>query len=232
MRENSNTDAMKKAIRVVVVDDHTIMREGLKKILNEDEQARFEVVATLGHGQAFLDFMKSNTCDVVLMDIQMPHKTGDSTLAICHTLHPQVSMVILSMITNEFMIERAMKNGALGYLAKEADSDEIKRALVTAHDKKIFLNQLVTQERINEYTVGKRSTKLLSNQELIIIRYLAQGWSHDEIGKQLNIAPSTVKKHKEHIMKKTNCTRSTQLFHYAMEMGIIGNGGGERELGE
>lgn len=215
---------MKLPIRVVLIDDHTIMLEGLKNILSADAQSRFEVVGSFSNGQAFLDYLKTGTCDVALMDIQMPKKSGDSTLEICTKLYPQVSIVVLSMITNEFMIERAIKYGALGYLAKEADSDEIKEALVMASDKKVFYNQLVTAEKMNLLTPGKRSTKLLSNQETIILRYLAMGWSHDEIGTQLNISPSTVKKHKEHIMKKTNCSRSTQLLSYALEMGIVGSG--------
>lgn len=224
MRPHFNSIAMKLPIRVVLIDDHTIMREGLKKILSTDSQSRFEVVDEFSNGQAFLDYLKTNQCDVALLDIQMPKKSGDSTLEICTKLYPQVSIVILSMITNEFMIERAMKNGALGYLPKEADSEEIKEALVVAHDKKVFYNQLVTPEKMNLYAPGKRSNKLLSNQETIILRYLAMGWSHEEIGSQLHISPSTVKKHKEHIMKKTNCARSTQLLSYALEMGIVGSG--------
>ncbi len=215
---------MKQPIRVALIDDHTIMREGLKKILSTDAKSRFEVVGTFSDGQAFLDYLKTDTCDVALMDIQMPKKSGDSTLEISTKLHPHVSVVVLSMITNEFMIERTIKNGALGYLPKEADTEEIKEALVVANDKKMFYNQLVTPEKMNAFIQGKRSTKLLSNQETIILRFLALGWSHDDIGVQLHISPSTVKKHKEHIMKKTNCSRSTQLLSYALEMGIVGSG--------
>ncbi len=224
MCTNFNTDVMKQPIRVVLVDDHTIMREGLRKILTEDESKCFEVVGEFSNSQGFLEYLKYNACDVVLMDIQMPGRTGDSTLEICTKMFPHVSVVILSMITNEFMIERAIKNGAWGYLAKEANSQEIKASLIAANEKRVFYNHLVTPRKIHQFALGKKSSKLLSNQETIIIRYLAQGWSHDDIGKQLNISPSTVKKHKEHIMKKTNCTRSNQLFHYALEMGIIGGG--------
>ncbi len=215
---------MKLPIRVVLIDDHTIMREGLKNILNTDAESRFEVVETFSNGLAFLDYLKTNSCDVALMDIQMPVKSGDSTLEICTKLYPNVSVVVLSMITSEFMMERAINYGALGYLAKEADSEEIKEALIVASDKKIFYNQLVTAAKMHILIHGKRSTKVLSNQETIILRYLAMGWNHDEIGVELNISPSTVKKHKEHIMKKTNCSRSTQLLRYALEMGIVGNG--------
>ncbi len=213
---------MTRAIRVVLIDDHTIMREGLKKILNQDRQSRFEVVGEFADGQAFLEFLKHHICDVALLDIQMPKKAGDSILEICTKLYPHVSIVILSMNTNEYMIERTIKSGALGYLAKEADSNEIKNALVTANDKNIFYNEQVTTEKINQFNLGKRSVKLLSNQETIIVRYLVQGLGNDEIAEQLNIAVSTVKKHKEHIMQKTKCKRASQLYQYALEMRIIG----------
>jgi len=100
MHETSTSFKMIVPIKVALVDDHTITREGIKRILNQDRAERFHVVGDFPDGQSFLDFLKEETCDVVLMDINMPGKSGDSTIEVIKQKYPKVSAVVLSMITN------------------------------------------------------------------------------------------------------------------------------------
>ena len=99
-------------IKVALVDDHTITREGIKELLNQDFSNRFHVVGDFSNGKEFLNFLKDDSCDVVLMDIHMPVKTGDSTIEVLAKFHPEVSVVVLSMITMDYMIDKVMAAGA------------------------------------------------------------------------------------------------------------------------
>lgn len=132
-------------IKVAIVDDHTITREGIKELLNQDFSNRFLVVGDFSNGKEFLNFLKDDVCDVVLMDIHMPVKTGDSTIEVLSKVHPEVSVVVLSMITMEYMIDKVMAAGAKAYLPKEADINEIKNALVAVSEKKMYYNHLVSE---------------------------------------------------------------------------------------
>ena len=118
-------------IKVAIIDDHTITREGIKKLLTQDFTNRFHVVGDFANGKEFLNFLKKDTCDVALMDIHMPVKSGDSTIDVLSNSHPDVSVVVLSMLTMDYMIEKVIAAGAKGYLPKEANISEIKNALVT-----------------------------------------------------------------------------------------------------
>ena len=107
-------------IKVAIVDDHTIVREGLRNMLNEDRQERFEVIGVFGNGSDFLNYLKKYPCDVAIMDIQMPVKGGESTLEVLKQKYPNVSSIILSMNTRNYMMELTVKLGIFAYLSKEA----------------------------------------------------------------------------------------------------------------
>ena len=212
---------MNDPIKVVIVDDHTITREGIKELLNQDFSNRFHVVGDFSNGKEFLNFLKDDSCDVVLMDIHMPVKTGDSTIDVLSKFHPEVSVVVLSMLTMDYMIDKVMAAGAKAYLPKEADINEIKNALVAVSEKKMYYNHLVSEESMLEFKDRKKVSQELSTQERIVMNCLIDGQSNSEIAEQLNISIGTVKKHKEHILKKTKCKRTMQLFNYALHMGLL-----------
>ena len=211
---------MKEPIRVALVDDHTVVREGIQTMLRQDKAHRFKIVGGFSNGQDFLNFLKSDTCDVALMDIQMPGKSGDNILEVMSQKHSNVSVVVLSMITQDYMIELVTKLGAYGYLPKEAAITEIKAALETAHQKNYHYNKLLTEEKLQYFKEGKKDKNTLSLREKLIISLVAAGQNNEAIGKHLNISPSTVKKHKENIFKKTDCDNAVQLVHFAMENGL------------
>lgn len=208
-------------IKVAIIDDHTITREGIKKLLTQDFTNRFHVVGDFANGKEFLNFLKKDTCDVALMDIHMPVKSGDSTIDVLSNSHPDVSVVVLSMLTMDYMIEKVIAAGAKGYLPKEANISEIKNALVTVSQKKMFYNELVSVEKLRMFKDRKKTTGELSTQERIVMSYLIAGQKNSEIAEALNISAATVKKHKEHILKKTKCERTGQLFKYAYHMGLL-----------
>ena len=212
---------MSAPIKVALVDDHTITREGIKQLLNTDFSNRFDVVGDFSNGKDFLNFLKDESCDVVLMDIHMPVKSGDSTLEVITKFHPEVSVVLLSMITTDYMIDKVIASGAKGYLPKEADINEIKNALVTVSEKKMYYNHLVSEEKLSLFKDRKKMSGELSTQERIVMNCLIEGQSNSQIAERLNITIGTVKKHREHILKKTKCKRTLQLFNYALHMGML-----------
>lgn len=220
MCKNSNTNEMKEPIRVALVDDHTVVREGIQTMLRQDKAHRFKIVGGFSNGQDFLNFLRTDTCDVALMDIQMPGKSGANILEVMSQKHPNVSVIVLSMITQDYMIEQCMKLGAYGYLPKEATVTEIKTALETAHQKNIYFNKLLSPEKLEYFKKGKKDKNTLSLREKLIISLIAAGQNNDEIGLNLNISPSTVKKHKENVFKKTSCDNVAQLIRFALENGL------------
>jgi DNA-binding NarL/FixJ family response regulator len=203
-----------------LVDDHTIVREGIATLLKQDKSNRFKIVGGFSSGQEFFNFLKIDTCDVVLMDIQMPEKNGDSIIELVGQKYPEVSVIVLSMITKDYMIEKVLKSGALGYLPKEASIAEIKKAIESARLKHIHFNHLLTEDKYQIFKKGKKEKNSLSLREQIIISLIANGLNNNQIGDKLNISPSTVKKHKENIFKKTKCESTTQLIHFALENGL------------
>lgn len=211
---------MKVPIRVALVDDHTIVREGIEILLKQDKANRFKIVGSFSSGQEFLNFLRVETCDVALLDIQMPEKNGDSIIELVGQKYPNVSVIVLSMITKEYMIEKVLKFGALGYLPKEASIAEIKNAIESASLKQIHYNYLLPEEKYQLFKNGKKQKNSLSIREKIIITLVANGLNNNTIGEKLNISPSTVKKHKENIFRKTNCDSTTQLIHFAFENGL------------
>lgn len=208
-------------IKVAIVDDHTIVREGLRNMLNEDRQERFEVIGVFGNGSDFLNYMKKYPCDVAIMDIQMPVKGGESTLEVLKQKYPNVSSIILSMNTRNYMIELLVKLGIFAYLSKEASVIEIKSAVDSAYKKKMVFNNLLTEQKHKQFISGKKTVFILTLREQYITSLIAQGLTSEDIAVKANIALGTVNKHRENINKKTQCKNQAELVNFAVQHNIL-----------
>ena len=208
-------------IKIAIIDDSDFVRDGLKIILEMDPE--FEVVGVGENGQQALELMRANKTDVVLMDIEMPVMDGiEATKYI--TKEGLGKVLVLTTFDDDKLIQKAIQNGAKGYLIKNHTPDKIKQMIKALHsggnilDEKVF--EKLTGGGIN--LANGFDGSLFTPRELEIIKEIAEGLSNKEIAQKLYISEGTVKNHISSILEKTNMTHRTQIAIYYLT-GKIGN---------
>lgn len=214
-----------KKIRVLVTDDHGIVREGLKQLLNG--QPDMEVIGEAGDGREALEKVKSLHPDVVLLDITMPNMTGLEVASLIRDAAPKTQIVVFSMHAKESSVRQVLASGALGYVLKASPSSDILKAIQAAHRGEYFLSSKLKAEVIDKYVRGQGSAPpvcgydLLTVREQQVFRLVAQGHSTAQIGDFLCISLKTVEKHRAGIMSKLNIHDRFQLLKYAIKIGVV-----------
>jgi DNA-binding NarL/FixJ family response regulator len=213
-------------IRVLLADDHAILRDGLRALLMREPD--IEVVGGASHGQGVLDLLADTAVDVVLMDLNMPVLDGFATMPLLREQYPEVRVVILSMLDSESYVHRVLQAGALGYVLKNAESSEIIFAIRTVAAGHSFLcseigiavlNQLVSAPTVTENTLRKANG--LSNREMEVLRFMAEGLTNAEIADKLFTSKRTVETHRQNIIEKTHAKNTAALIRYAISQGLI-----------
>ncbi len=203
------------SIRVLITDDHAIVREGLRRILAATPD--MAVVGDAADGIAALHLIDSCRPDVVLVDISMPGMSGIELIGRIHDEHPHLPVLVLSMHKEEQFAVRALKSGAAGYLTKDCTSEQLLQAIrrVAAGGK--YITSEVADVLASAILPAPMGTphKLLSDREFQIFRKLAAGRSVNEIAQELSISPNTVSTHKSRLMHKLGVENSASLVRYA-----------------
>lgn len=207
-------------IRVLIVDDHAIVRQGLRRIL---EEARgVEVCAEAADGVEALKKLRTAHVDVVLLDISMPEKNGFDTLKQIMDRNPKAKVVILSMYPEDQYAVRLMKAGASGYVTKDAAPEQLVEAIrkVVANQKHISPN--LAELLLNECGVnsGKPTHELLSDREYQVLRLLGSGKKVSEIAETLSLSVKTVSTYRAHILEKMKLRNNAELTFYVVENGL------------
>lgn len=207
-------------IRVLIVDDHAIVRQGLRRIL---EEARgVEVCAEAADGVEALKKLRTAHVDVVLLDISMPEKNGFDTLKQIMDRNPKANVVILSMYPEDQYAVRLMKAGASGYVTKDAAPEQLVEAIrkVVANQKHISPN--LAELLLNECGVnsGKPTHELLSDREYQVLRLLGSGKKVSEIAETLSLSVKTVSTYRAHILEKMKLRNNAELTFYVVENGL------------
>ena len=203
-----------KPIRILVVDDHFMVRMGLTASLNVETD--MEVVAEVGSGEAALDAYNSHRPNLVIMDMRLPGMNGaDATAAILHEF-PDACILMLSTHAGEEEIYRAMRSGARGYVLKSVLREDLLRAIRDVHEGKRHLDPIVAS-----HLAERMSHRSLTSRELEVLRMVAKGWGNKEIANALNIAEVTVKLHVSHVLEKLNVKDRTEAATAALQRGII-----------
>ena len=214
-------------IRVFIVDDHTLIRDGLRTMLAADPL--FEVVGEASNGQALLDQLPTVAVDVVLLDLNMPVLDGLATTHRLREEYPHLRILLLSMMTHERTIGEALAAGAHGYVLKNADKYEVVAALQGVASGKRFLcseiglgllEKLLLQEPRSPVP-GTSSGVHLTHREREILQLVASGLTNQEIADQLFTSKRTVESHRQNLLEKTGVRNTPALVKYAMEHGLL-----------
>ena len=214
-----------KKLRILLADDHVVMRTGLRVLL--ERQPNLEVVGESENGRDTINLVASVKPDVVVMDVGMPVLNGIEATKTIATEHPNVAVVILSMHADESYVMRALKAGARGYLLKDSAAADLISAIQAVSQNKSFFSPKVSRILAEDYVrVLKQkgavdSYDLLTNREREILQLVAEGKANKEVATALNISPYTVETHRRHILEKLNLHNPAELILYAVRKGII-----------
>jgi two-component system response regulator NreC len=212
-------------IRVLIADDHAIVRDGLRQLLNGQQD--MEAVGEAGDGREALEKAKSLHPDVVLLDVAMPRLTGLEVISLIRESAPDSQIVVLSMHAKETYVQQALAAGALGYVLKASPSQDILEAIRAARRGEYFLSSRLRAEVIGKYLKTRKSAPslrgydLLSEREQQVFRLVAQGHSTDQIADILCVSPKTVEKHRTSLMSKLGVHDRLELLKYAIKIGIV-----------
>lgn len=205
---------MSSKIRVLVVDDHPIVRFGLSALLNAEET--IEVVGTAESGEAALELLARIPVDIVLLDLRMAGLSGIETLKRIREFVPQTRAIVLSSFEYDEEIYAAVKAGAQGYVHKEARAEEILRAIqIVSAGKQAFPRRIVERLANDQMTAG------LSARELEILQLVAKGLTNKEVANTLSLSQFTVRNHLNHITQKLDASDRTEAIFIALQTGLI-----------
>jgi DNA-binding NarL/FixJ family response regulator len=209
-------------IRTVLADDHSLIREGFKKLLIEREQPFIELVGEAENGKELLEIVAKTQPDLVLTDIKMPLLTGLDALKEIKEKNPEIKVVILTMHEESEYIKRAISSGADGYLSKNIEQQELERAIKTVFNgakyfsasvNAILLTQLSEQHVIEQTDISPRENEVL--------QLVAQGLSTKQIAAQLDISNRTVETHRINLLKKLKANNTAELIKKSAQLKMI-----------
>jgi DNA-binding NarL/FixJ family response regulator len=203
-----------KPIRILVVDDHFMVRMGLTASLSAEPD--MEVVAEVGNGEAALNAYQTHHPNLVIMDVRLPGMNGAETTAALLRDFPDACVLMLSTHSGEEEIYRAMQAGARGYVLKSVMREDLLRAIRDVHAGKRHLDPIVASHLAERF-----SHRTLTSRELEVLRMVAKGWGNKEIARALSIAEVTVKLHVSHVLEKLNVKDRTEAATAAVQRGII-----------
>lgn len=212
-------------LRLLLGDDHTLMRQGLRKIL--EERPEWEVVAEVGDGREAVRQAERLQPEVAILDIGMPLLNGIEATRQIVRRAPDIGVLILSMHSNEAYVTQALQAGALGYLLKDSAGGELIDAIAAVAAGKSFFSPAVARLMLDDYVrrlAGKGIVdryESLSNREREILQLVAEGHSNREIAELLSVSSTTVETHRGHILQKLNLHNTAELVLYAVRRGVI-----------
>ncbi len=218
--------SMDEIIKVLLADDHAVVREGLRKLL--DEQSDMEVVGEAVDGLQAVKKVKSIHPDVAVLDIAMPQLNGLEAVALIKEAVPETQVVLLSMHIKDAYVYQALNSGALGYVLKASPASDVLESIRTAHRGEHYLSSKISSKLISTFLRNREEKpavtgyNLLSEREQQVFRLLVEGRSNAEIADILCISSKTVDKHRANTMKKLGIHNMVEMVKYAIKIGIIG----------
>jgi two-component system, NarL family, nitrate/nitrite response regulator NarL len=221
-RQPGKLSATKQKIRILIADDHPVVRKGLQTCLSR--QDRFRIVGEAADGDDALQKALELTPDVVLMDISMPRRDGLAVTQELRKAAPQIKILILSMHSNKEYIFRIIQAGAHGYISKEASPDALAKAIEAVQSGETFFSPEIAQAALSQLVSnnGKREPfAQLTSREREVLVLIAQGQSNKEIASLLGIGVRTIETHRERIMRRLDIHSVAGLTKFAIANGLV-----------
>ena len=213
------------AIRVVIADDHSIVREGLRRFLGRDPE--LTVVGEASDGAEAVELARRLRPDVVLMDLLMPVMDGIAATSTIRKELPETEVVALTSVLESAAVIGAVKAGAIGYLLKDTQAPELRKAIKAAAAGQVQLSPQASAYLVREVRTPE-TTEILTERETEVLHLLAQGRSNKEIARDLQVVEDTVKVHVKHILAKLGVQSRTQAVLCAIRLGLVSNEQGKR----
>jgi DNA-binding NarL/FixJ family response regulator len=211
-------------LRVILADDHTLVRAGIRALL--EKLPEVQVLAEAGDGREVLDLVKSHAPDVVLMDVAMPGLNGLEATARMMKEFPKVRVIVLSMHQNEEYVWRALKAGAVGYLLKKAATTELQTALQRVAHGEIYLSREISSRLLKKFPLAgiadrKSPLEQLTSRQREVLQLIAEGQNTKQIAEILKVSPKTVEYHRMKLMECLNVHDIPGLVRFALSTGLI-----------
>jgi len=223
-------DAQQKTIQVLIVDDHAIVRDGIRSLLSTIED--IDVVDEAATGREALNLFNRWKPDIVLMDLVMPEMDGIQAIQAIMEVHPEAKILVLTSFATDNKVFPAIKAGASGYLLKDSDSDELVRSIREVQRGESSIDPKIARKLLRELSDPPPQTPPpevdpLTERELEVLKLVARGQSNSEISKQLVISEGTVRTHVSNILGKLHLASRTQATLYALRKGLASLNDGE-----
>jgi len=216
---------MENKLSIVLADDHTILREGLRALLSADP--KFEIVAEAEDGRQAVRCVEKLGPDLLLMDLSMPRMSGIDAISEIKKRYPETKIIALTVHKTEEYLLTTLQAGADGYVLKDATHDELVMAIHNVMAGKPYLSPGISEKIIEGYLEGKEgslslsSWQKLSQREREVLKLIAEGYKNKEIAEELCISLKTVEKHRANLMKKLDLHNAAGLTVYAVEKGLV-----------
>lgn len=205
-------------IKILIVDDHSVVRQGLRMFLSLDPE--LEVIGEASNGQEAIDRVKELNPDVVLMDLLMPVMDGITATQIIRKDYSDSEVIALTSVLEDASVVNAVRAGAIGYLLKDTQADELCRAIKAAADGQVQLSPKAAERLMREIRAPESPEKL-TERETDVLRLLAIGMANKEIAAEMHISETTVKTHVSNILMKLGVPSRTQAALYAVRIGLV-----------
>jgi two-component system invasion response regulator UvrY len=208
-------------IKIMIADDHAIVREGLKQIVSEEPD--ISVSGEAGNTQELFDFLEQQSCDLVILDINMPGKSGLEALKDIKSLYPKLPVLILSMYSEDQYGIRALKAGAAGFLKKVSAPDELVLAIRKIRSGGKYISETLAERLADSLDLSRNGAahERLSDREYQIMCQIASGMSADAIADELSISVHTVYSYRNRILEKMKLKSNVELTQYVMQNKLI-----------
>lgn len=207
-------------MKILLADDHAIVREGLKQILTK--LTNLEDIEAVQDGFAAVDAVRKNSYDVIILDLSMPGKTGVEALKEIKQIDPSIPVLILSIHPEKQFAFRALKNGASGYMMKDSAPDELVNAVRKVSNGGKYISASLAESLADAFTAKtEKPHESLSDREFQVLRLISSGHSVSMIADELHISVKTVSTYRTRLLEKMGLSNNAELTRYAMENGLI-----------
>lgn len=211
------------AVRILLADDHEILRSGLRSLINAEPD--LEVVGEATNGREALLFAKKLQPDMVLMDISMPELGGIDAIKQLKSIIPESKVLMFTVHEDELLLKKAIRAGASGYVVKRAAESELVNAIHSVLEGNIYIHPTMTRVLLKDIAPEQKAKHpkghKLTRREEEVLRLLARGYTNNQIAEQLSISPRTVEGHRANLMGKLNLTSRVEIVEYAEEHGLL-----------